>query len=230
MIRLVGFVFAAVLILVGCSSPEHSAKNQGIITYDVSFPFNQNELLSYIYPEEMEVAFRDHEITGEIEAMGGIVANRFVVDNRGQIFDQFLKTNKGRFHMALDSVGMIEMLLASPQMKLMPTDRVDTLAGYACKLTIAEFKSDSVPPIELWHTAAIPVENPNWCNPYHGLDEFLLGYDVEYLGMRMRVRAREVDLTDVGDSRFELLNGYEEVDYAGMQDHVNELLAVISKP
>ena len=216
-------------LMVSCTEPEEAAVPQGIITYDVSFPFNTDDLLQYIYPEEMEVAFRGDQITGKLEAMGGIVSNQFIVNNRQRVFDQYLKTNKGKFHITLDSAGVEQMLLDSPEMRLIPTDSTTTIAGYTCKLTIADFVIDSVPAIELWHTAEIPVDNPNWCNQYHDLDEYLLGYDIEHFGMRMRVRANSVNMTEVDDSRFALQPEFTDLDYPGMRNVISELLDVLSE-
>ncbi|MGB0135697.1 MAG: hypothetical protein ACPF83_00535 [Flavobacteriales bacterium] len=225
--RLAPLVGAALLFGLGCSNAPKEAVPQGLITYDVSFPFNQNDLLQYIYPEEMEVAFRGDQVTGLLEAMGGIVSNQFIVNNRQKVFDQYLKTNKGKYHVTLDSLGIWQMLDETPRIKLLPTDSTTTIAGYPCKLTMAEFIIDSVPPIELWHTADIPIHDPNWCNQYHALDEFLLGYDIEHFGMRMRVRAKEVKLGPVDASRFVLPEAFEDVDYPGIRDVIGELLEVL---
>lgn len=220
-------VFATILVFPGCGSKEDENHAEGIITYDVSFPYNSNELLSNIYPEEMIVAFRGPEITGSLEAMLGIVRNSFYVNNESLVFDQFLKTHKGSHHMTLDSAGVVRMLDTSTKVRLIPTEKTDSIAGFLCSLTIAEFLQDSVPPIELWHTPDIPIKNPNWCNPYHELDEFLLGYDVEQWGMRMKVRARAVEFCEVGETRFAFPTGYEEVDFDGMTEVVNALLAIL---
>ena len=215
------------LTLAGCSEDPPAAVPQGIITYDVTFPFNTNELLTYVYPEEMIVAFHGDQITGSLEAMGGVVANQFIVNNKQKVFDQFLKSTKGKFHITLDSAGVVSMLTDSPGLKMIPTDSTAMIAGYECNLTMAEFLIDSVPAIELWHTSAIPIEDPNWCNQYKDLDAYLLGYDVEHLGMRMRLRAREVSITEVDLSRFELLEGYKQVDYAGMKAVITDMMAIL---
>lgn len=215
------------VFLAGCSEQPPATVSQGIITYDVSFPFNTNELLTYVYPEEMVVAYRGDQITGLLEAMGGVVSNQFIVNNKQKVFDQFLKSTKGKFHITLDSLGIQEMLGDSPGLIMMPTDSTTVIAGINCKLTLAEFMIDSVPPIELWHTDEIDVQDPNWCNQYHALDEFLLGYDIEHLGMRMRVRAREVQLTEVDPSRFDLQKDFKTVNYQGMKEVITEMMAIL---
>lgn len=220
---------AACLVLASCGSGDDDSHAEGIIVYDVSFPYNTNELLSNIYPEEMTVAFRGEEITGNLEAMYGVVGNSFYVNNETHVFDQFLKTLKGKYHMTLDSSGVEKMLDLSTKVQLIPTERTDSIAGLLCKLTIAEFLLDSVPPIELWHTSEIPIQNPNWCNQYHGVDEFLLGYDIEQWGMRMQCRARSVEFCEVGETRFALPAGYQEVDLEGMTSVVSELLSILDE-
>jgi hypothetical protein len=216
------------LILVLCFSCTEKLstenKAEGVITYDVTFPFNQDDILVNVFPTEMIIEFDETHMHASLESRGGIIANEFIVDNATHELNQLLRSFNDRYAMHLDDQGVKNMLTIMPEMRLTPTDRTDTLAGYLCHITIAEFTTDSVPAIELWHTGELDIKNPNWWNQFFLCDQILLGYEVEQYGMRMKLRAKKVELKEVNDDNFNMPAGYESVDYEGMDGKIKALL------
>jgi hypothetical protein len=210
---------------VQCNEGEEKPDfNQGVITYDVTFPFNQDDILIHVFPTEMTMEFKEDKMHGKLKTLGSVVQTDFIVDNKAREFNQLLKAFEDRYVLSLDSRGVDEMLKTVPRMKLIPTEETDSLAGYLCKKTIATFTNDSVPAIELWHTDEIDIKTPNWCNQFFELDEVLLGYEVEEYGMRMRLRAREVKYEEISDKQFEIPANHSAVDLANMRSKIIELL------
>jgi hypothetical protein len=225
------FTLFGILLLSSCSPNADEKKfSEGTIIYDVTFPFQQNDILVNLYPSEMIMDFKDDKVRMSMQSLGGLVATEFVVDNGTHEFSQILRALKERHFMSLDEAEVGEMVNSMPKMILTPTDETDSLAGYLCKKTIAIFDSDSVPPIELWHTDQIDLTNPNWCNQFYESKDVLLGYEIEQYGMRMRLRARSVMPADVPETRFVLPEGYAELDYLGMRAHVKDLLGQFQSP
>ena len=219
------FAILGILFLASCSSNTEEAKfSEGTIIYDVTFPFQKDDILVNLYPSEMIMDFKDDQVRMSMQSLGGLVATEFVLNNGTREFSQILRALKERHIMNLDEGEVKEMVNSMPRMIMTPTNETDSLAGYLCKKTIAVFDSDSVPPIELWHTDQIDLNNPNWCNQFYDSKEVLLGYEIEQYGMRMRLRARSAMPTEVPDSRFDLPVDYTELDYLGMRNHVENLL------
>ncbi len=214
--------------LVSIASCTENGKKQSIsegkIIFDVAFPFEEGDILQHIYPEEMVMEFKDNRVHGLLQSLGGILSSEVYIDNNSHEFDQMLRVMKDRYHLELGASGVQEMLERMPQMTLVPTDKTDSIAGYLCKMTLAEFVGDSVPSVELWHTSDINLSTPNWCNQYHDLDEVLLGYEVEQYGMRMKLRARSIFLEDIGDDVFTQPEGYTEVDIYQMDEKIRSLI------
>lgn len=224
------FAIFGILFLTSCSSSTEEAKfSEGTIIYDVTFPFQQDDILVNLYPTEMIMDFKDDQVRMSMQSLGGLVATEFVLNNGTREFSQILRALKERHIMNLDEGEVKEIVQSMPRMIMTPTDETDSLAGYLCRKTIADFDSDSVPSIELWHTDQIDLKDPNWCNQFYNSKEVLLGYEIEQYGMRMRLRARSAMPTEVPDSRFELPQDYAELDYLGMRNHVENLLGQFMK-
>jgi hypothetical protein len=79
-----------------------------------------------------------------------------------------------------------------PDMVITGEVKDTVILGLPCYKTFAEFQIDSVPAVALYYTKAINVKNPNWINKYQQVDGFLLGYDIEQFGMRMRLLATDI--------------------------------------
>ncbi|MFT5185721.1 MAG: hypothetical protein ACI84C_002869 [Flavobacteriales bacterium] len=219
------FAIFGMLLLASCSgSSEETKFSEGTIIYDVSFPFQQDDILVNLYPTEMVMDFKDNQVRMSMQSLGGLVATEFVLNNATREFSQILRALKERHIMNLDEAEVKEMVASMPRMIMTPTNETDSLAGYLCKKTMAVFDSDSVPPIALWHTDQIDLTDPNWCNQFYDSKDVLLGYEVEQYGMRMRLRARSAIPKEISDSKFELPFDYAELDYLGMRNHVENLL------
>jgi hypothetical protein len=211
--------------IVSCDSSDTQREfSEGVIEYEVSFPFDQDDVLINLYPQKMIMNFDDGQIQAELRSLGGIVTSQFFVDNNTQHFSQMLKSFDEKVAMNLDAGGVASMLRNMPRMALVPTGETDSIAGFLCNKTIANFTTDSVPAIVLYHTSEIILEDPNWWNQFNGCKEVLLGYEVEQFGMRMRLLATSVRMEEVDGQVFEIPEGYSEVDWLGMQSKIEGLL------
>jgi hypothetical protein len=92
--------------------------------------------------------------------------------------------------------------------------------------TIAHLRNDSVPAIDLYFTTALDLENDgNWWNQFTGVEGFLMGYDVEQYGKRMRLRAREIRYGPVSNDRFEVPADYLEITPEEMREKIRGMMA-----
>lgn len=183
-------------------------QDEGLIVYDLTFPFLEESILKNVFPEELKLHFKEGRMHGEIRSLGGIVKTTFVSDNDKKEISQMLK-NYSEFDVCtLDEKGVQEFLSDQPKVRFEPTDEREWIAGYHCKVTIAHFQTDSVPPIFLYHTDEIELLNPNWYTQFSEMDDVLLGYEVEQFGMRMQLRARQVIKKDIDAAMFAVPEKY----------------------
>lgn len=197
---------------------------EGTILYDVSFPYLDDPVLANVFPEEMKLSFQGENSHGYLKSLGGIVTSEFISNEEDRTFTQLLKAFSDRYVMKLSEVEVRDYLNGQPKMELVPTDETKEICGYTCKKTIANFQTDSMPPVYLFHTKDIQLSNPNWFNQYAAIDGVLLGYEVEQYGMRMKLEAREVTLGEIDDSVFSVDAKYQTIDAKKMKSVIDSLM------
>lgn len=203
-----------------------STVHQGKIIYDITFPNEKNSVLMDLYPKELNFHFKGDLFHSQVKTSYDLLATDIIVNTEEKSMAQLLKNMSKRYSIKLDRNETEEWLKQYPAMRLEPTDETVVIAGYTCNKTIAHFPNDSIPPIELYHTKGLGLSNDNWWNQYQGLDGFLLGYEIEQFGKRMRVRAREIKFEAVPDSKFEIPSDYVPL---GPDEMYQQITAVVEE-
>lgn len=197
---------------------------EGVIYYDLEFPFLEDNMLKNVFPEEMKLYFKDDKMYGEVRSLGGIVTTSFIADNDEKVITQMLKNYSDYYSSTLNEAGVRESLSNHPGIRYETTDRSEVVAGYTCKVTIAHFLTDSVPPITLLHTSEIDIQNPNWYTPFHEMEDVLLGYEVEQFGMRMKLHANTVAKKVVEDQMLVKRDKYQEIPVEDLSEMMSGML------
>ncbi len=215
------------MIMARCSmTPKSTNQMEGRIVYDVTFPFEANTIMMDLFPKEMTFHFKGNMMHGEVNSSYEMLTSDFVIDNNKMAMTQMLKNMSERYALNLEGDDVAEWLKQYPELRLEQTTETVNIAGYVCNKTLAHFQNDSLPVIELYHTKGLGIDNRNWWNQYSGIEGFLLGYDIQQYGKRMRMRAREVHFEQVDDKQFEVPANYKRVD---MQEMNKQLVAVVEE-
>lgn len=219
------------LFLSGCSGPLFDGRQtQGSIKYKLSFPYNEGDLLVELFPQEMTMEFSDSRTRSTLKSLGDVVRTEVITDNKDKKFYQFLKSYENKYLLELDANGVNSMVSAMPQFRIVNTNEKDSVAGYLCSKSIAYFLTDSVPPITLYYTNDISIENPNWWTQFNSVPGVLLAYEVEQYGMRMKLEATEVSFREVEDERFDAIPQGTTIDLGHMQTEMKKLVAQFDTP
>jgi hypothetical protein len=218
------FLIALPLIigLTGCEFDRPEA--EGRIYYELSFPFLEGNILENVFPTEMVLSFKDDRMTGEIRSLGGIMKTSFITDNDAKTIQQMLKNYSDYTYASFDEQGLNKLLSSQPGVRIESTNDSALVAGYKCAVSIAYFLIDSVPPIQLFHTNQIDIEEPNWYTQFNELNEVLLGYEVEQFGMRMKLMATQVIKCEVPEASFVVDQKYKEVTGSQLSEQLKTLL------
>lgn len=212
-----------VLAMAGCSMP--GKPDEGIIVYDVSFPFLEDNILKNVFPEEMKLYYKQDMVRAELRSLGGIVTTGFVANEDQRVLKQLLKNYQDYLMVVLNEEETNALIDMQPGLKLVATDEKVEVAGYLCDVTIAEFTNDSMPPVRLLHTKELGIENPNWFNQYHEIEGVLLGYEFEQFGMRMKLHARNILHHEVDSTVFDVDSDYREVSTSEFRETIGGLLS-----
>ncbi len=220
---LIVLVLLATLSLFSCGESSEETR-EGVIVYDVTFPYVKNKVLLNVFPEEMTMTFKNDQVHSLLQSLGGIVSTEFIANEKDRTFSQYLKAFQDRYAMNLNEKQVYQYIASLPSMRLEPSGEQDTVAGYLCDKTIAHFNIDSVPPVVLYHTKEIPIRQSNWYTQFKEIDGVLLGYEVEQYGMRMKLRARSVSLQNVNEEVFSSVNDFTAVDPVRMGQVIDSLM------
>ena len=216
--------FTVIGVLATRCSTLSDKKVEGTILYDVSFPYLEDPVLANVFPEEMKLSFQGGNTHGYLKSLGGIVTSEFISNEKDRTFTQLLKAFSDRYVMQLDETEVQDYLKGQTLLELVPTKETKEICGYTCQKTIANFRTDSMPPVYLFHTNELDLPNPNWFNQYAAIEGVLLGYEVEQYGMRMKLEAKEVTLKEVDNTLFTVDSKYQTIDANKMESVIDSLM------
>jgi hypothetical protein len=212
------------LVFQSCDNIPYFGNQEGKIIYDVTFPYETNDIKLALFPSEMTCIFDgDHQHT-LIESAYGIVKSEFIIDHEKKEFNHLVACFGSDYVMHLNEGEYQDWVKQFPSVRLEPTEETMTIAGYECKKTIAYFKSDSLPSVELYSTTKLDLDGDNWWNTYAGVEGTLLGYDIEQYGRRMQVRAREVIFQKTSPEDFQVPSSYTRISASEMKAKLDEIV------
>lgn len=219
-------VLGAALIMLSCSRVLDQRLREGVIEYDVTFPYldESNNMMASLLPEKMYFHFEENRYSSELSTVGGLFKNRFVSNQNERHLIHQMKIFKKKLESDYDQTTMQRQLMNLPNLTIVETNEVDSIAGYACKKAIGIYDHISLPEMVIYYTEDINVEDPNWCTQFHPIKGVLMQYEVEQFGIRMRFRANSVQGLEVDPVHLGPEPGYERVSPDQLQVEIEELL------
>ena len=202
---IMGFGSLLVAAIIGCSGNSTGEKAEfekkstdnileGIVTYSVEFPYIDDPTLIKWFPTEYITKFNKNEMYGEMNSRMNVITNRFYSNQKKFELKQTLENMSGNYLCEFSKSDVDVMVNQMPDMIISEPHGDTTIVGVKCKISYAEFKIDSIPSVILYYTEQIKVDSPNWFNQYRALDKFLLGYEIEQFGMRMKLMAKDLKI------------------------------------
>lgn len=226
-ILLLGVLFS----LGSCSEGGFLAKNnEGTIIYDVTFPYEQNTLLLELYPKEMIFDFNRNFMRASLQSAWGVITTDVIVDNSQKSYSQLFKSFGDKYSLTLQDNEVRDWYAQKPSLKFTETGDTATIAGFLCNKVIADFSNDSLPSIEVYYTKEIQVDQTNWWNQFEGIDGFLMSYEIEQYGKRMKLVAREVEFTAIAPEKFVMPEGYVALDTESMDKQITRVVTEFMGP
>lgn len=200
--------------------------NEGLIEYEVTFPYldDSNNMLASLLPEKMQMYFQKDRYTTELATVGGLFKNRFVASYDERTLVHQLKVFKKKLEASYNKTAVQHQINSLPQLTIIETNEIDTVAGFPCRKAIGIFDHISLPEMTIYYTDRINIESPNWFNQFSGIDGVLMQYEIEQLGIRMRFRAKSVQSLKVNPKDLLPEPDYKDVTPDQLQVEIQELL------
>lgn len=227
--HLIVLALSMLLLFVASSCNEkktYSGDKEGRIVYDVTYPCEEPSLMLDLYPKELNFYFKGDLMNSELKSSYDLISSGLIIDNKRKEYTQLFKNMRDRHVIKLDEEDTHDWIEQYPTLHFEPTKEEVEIVGKKCHKVLAHFNDGKSAPLELYCTKELDLPADNWWNQYDGVDGFLLGYDIEMYGKRMRVRAREIIYEPVNDLKFRIPVNYEEVSPKVMNE---KLLAMVTE-
>ncbi len=203
--------------------------DEGVIEYALSFPdYSSDGLMSGMLPEETTLTFADGKQLAELSAGMGIFRTHMVVDNDSKSMDYHMSLMSKKIMSHLVSRDLDVITEGMPKPYLLFTNDIDTIAGYACKRTVAIFDRIDLPEVDIWYTEDIDLKDANWFGPFADVPGVMLSYEMVQYGLRMRFDAVNITPGKVDPVKFQGRPEYEMVDPEVLQHEMAEVLGTFS--
>jgi len=177
-----------------------------------------------LFPKELTFYFKGDLMCSELKSSYDLISSNMIIDNDHKRFTQMLKNMRDRHYISLKEKETHVWTSMYPKLRFEETNENQEILGKQCKKVLAYLPDTNAAPLELYYTKEMDLSTDNWWNQYNGIDGFLLGYDIELFGKRMRVRAREVIHEAVNDLKFKVPSTYTEVNSAEMNGKMQEIV------
>jgi len=191
-----------VVVLFGGCSRYSNNNSEGFIEYEISYvDFDKQSNSVSLMPQTMVMYFKDHLMVSKIESIFSFFT-----------FSQLYQLEKGETTLLLkimdkkfkfSSVNPQEILQFSDfkQMKIDRQGLTKQIAGFKCKKALA-YPTKGAPPIEVYYTDEIKIEEPNKSNPYREIGGMLMQFEIKMNNIHMRLKASKVRFGKVAEKEF----------------------------
>jgi len=224
--RVLASIGLILVFLVSCQ-PEEKEKpkiKEGILTFEVTYPYYRDNFMASLLPDEMTMTFKDNVYKNYI-TKGGLFSTSVISDCNNEILILTLDFGPKKIYTKLDKALTDTMLLMYATPDIIMMNEYDSIAGFNCERKMAVFDdlADGYD-VELFETEDIEIKNSNWCNQYKDIENVLLGYEIGQYGLQSRMRAISFDdSTKVTSKDFEVPDNFKEVPLDRMLYEMEEI-------
>jgi hypothetical protein len=197
--------------------------SEGVIHFELSYPYYEDAFMASIMPDEMEMTFKNNVYRNHV-SKGGLFSSTVIADCNNETLLLILDLGPKRIYCTLDKSLTDIMLMNYPVPDILKVSEFDSIAGTFCekKNAIFDHLADGYD-VELYETFDIDIKNSNWCNQYSEIDGALLGYEIKQFGIQARMIATKIDTVVVNDSIFNVPQGFKEVTLERMLFEMDEI-------
>ncbi len=191
---------------------EQKKIKEGIVEYNVSYPYYTDDFMIKLLPDVMTMEFKDNVYKNEI-AKGGLFTSAIISDCNTHTFTMLLDFGSKKMYCVMDknlTDTMVSILFKKPD--ILKVNNFDSIVGMPTLKYSAVYKNlEDGYDCDIYTTSTIDIKNSNWCNQYHEIDDVLLGYEVAQYGMVTRFIATKVTEQKIKSDCFDIPGDFEQV-------------------
>jgi len=206
----------------GCGGSENGGISEGVIKYEITYPYYKDKFMLSMMPAEMRMEFKGNRYKNTVD--NSMFGSSLISNCKDSSLVMLLHFGQKKIYSELDVALTDTMINRNGVPDIIALNATDSLAGLLCEKYMGVFeKLEDGYDCEVFEAKGIALKNSNWCNPYRGIDGVLLGYEIDQYGLQMRFKAFEVEETSVNDSIFNVPSNYKKVSLERMLYEVEEI-------
>jgi GLPGLI family protein len=198
--------------------------SEGTIIYEVSYPdLDPDGLLANLLPNTMTLKFKDDKFCSELSAGMGMFKTSFIAKSKDHMLINTLKLANKKIATIMDQDFVNETNQDFMMSKYDETEETKTIMNYTTKKAVVYFNDSDLPKVDVYYTEDIKFNDPNWSLPFNQIPGFLLEYEMQRMGIRMKFTTKEIIEEDIDEALFELPKEYELVPYEEIKKEIDSL-------
>ena len=209
--------FISIFSCVSCGpAKDEGFISEGAIIYDAEVVDTDNPMAS-LAPSKMTIKFKNKKSAAEMSAGMGLLSTSFISNPDTKTFTQLIKLMNKKFSVVQDAEE-VKKENELYNLEIIPTKITKKIAGYNCNKVIIHYKGGDPSDYEVYYTKGLDIKNPNFANPYYGIDGVLMEYKIKKFGLEMKFTAKSVVKQEIEDAEFELPKDYKKITEAEMTE------------
>ncbi len=206
----------------GCGGEQNAGISEGIIKYDITYPYFKDKFMLSMMPAEMRMEFKGSRYKNTVD--NSMFGSSLISNCKDSTLIMLLHFGQKKIYSELDVALTDTMIKKNGIPDIIALNTTDSVAGILCEKYMGVFeKLEDGYDCEVFEAKGIALKHSNWCNPYQSIEGVLLGYEVDQYGLQMRFKASEVSEAVVNDSIFKVPANYKKVSLERMLYEVEEI-------
>lgn len=205
-------VIALAVVGNACSSGSHSgSRDEGKIIYEIEIlGDNLDPFMMSMMPSQAEFYFKKEKTALFLSSKGNLV--RFAAYSNGEekTITQEIKLMNKKVKSNFDA-RQIFFYTDHPSFTIVETSFRDSIVGVSANTDIVVYDGIEDKESKLIYCKDIDVLNPNWYNIYNDIPYVLLQYEYDQFGLKLRMKAKHLEFTDIDNDTFKSSEEYREV-------------------
>lgn len=209
-------------IFIFFSSCEHLdilKTKEGEILYKVTYPGQEDNMMTAIMPTKMHFKFKDNKTISEFHAGMGLFYMSLITNPEKKTLVQQVKVLSEQKGITFNEDALKRILSEEPPMKIELKNDTKEIAGYKCKKASVTFPGEERESFDIYYTNQIQIKNPNWYNQFSQIDGVILEYQIKRWGIETKFEAISVEKKEIDSKIFEPSPEYRAVS----QEEIDEI-------
>lgn len=203
--------------------------SEGTIEYEVTYPdIDDDNFLKGFLPSTMICHIKDDVFASELSSTFSQFKLCFSSDANTHRLNVVFKLNPDKLHAELTQKEVVELNAkeyGKTNVKFLSETK--EIAGLKCKkaVFIADTANTPYKSYDVYYTEEIKIKEPNWTLPFSEIEGMPMEYEINRMGLRMKLVAKKVQQKEVDETIFQAPEGYKKASYNTIEEKLKSIVS-----